>query len=416
MSRRQYRIRPRMRKARMTRRRPRSFASIPPSGHTLRSSVGVFKRRGRRPRSFASIPTSGHTLRSSVGVFKRRGRHRVPAVGGTLDTVSTKIIANSDKGSYYSNTGLHIFLSGTRKLSEKVKLENLGLVSGNNCVIEIDSNAGQEQRNKLQHQLLQLMLQQPEVKEGPRVKIVGLVSRRELNGLYGFVSNFNPVTGRYDIKLDDGNTIAVKPENIEAGTDRVVQVQLKHIFKLSSNLPISKLPIVPKTECTLVVDKKYGAELNVPVIHVDEWVVHTIKFFDGHTIFHHSGYESHCNLMVNNDEPVLGEKSIFIGYDGKIKIESPKPKPTLDGQIESLESKLKQLFKILNLDDEFTKLMIANAKYPPEYLACMPLPSDLLVDKKRKEQLTHTYDKNYNESYTFSISLIKPFEAQEEPQ
>lgn len=63
----------------------------------------------RRPRSFASIPTSGHTLRSSRGAFKRRGRHRVPAVrGGSMgieaceNTVHIIASENIETGHYYS--------------------------------------------------------------------------------------------------------------------------------------------------------------------------------------------------------------------------------------------------------------------------------------------------------------------------
>ena len=48
-----------------------------------------------------------------------------------------------------------------------------------------------------------------------RVKLGGLKAKPELNGLSATIESFVEATGRYNVKLDDGTVLALKPENLE---------------------------------------------------------------------------------------------------------------------------------------------------------------------------------------------------------
>ena len=48
-----------------------------------------------------------------------------------------------------------------------------------------------------------------------RVKLGGLKAKPELNGLSATIESFVEASGRYNVKLDDGTVLALKPENLE---------------------------------------------------------------------------------------------------------------------------------------------------------------------------------------------------------
>lgn len=53
-------------------------------------------------------------------------------------------------------------------------------------------------------------------KPGTRVTIGGLKAKPELNGTIASVENFNVPTGRFNVKLENGTILALKPEALQA--------------------------------------------------------------------------------------------------------------------------------------------------------------------------------------------------------
>ena len=51
---------------------------------------------------------------------------------------------------------------------------------------------------------------------GRKVKIAGVTSKPELNGLQGIAVSFDDAKGRYSVRLDKGETISLKPSALEA--------------------------------------------------------------------------------------------------------------------------------------------------------------------------------------------------------
>ena len=49
---------------------------------------------------------------------------------------------------------------------------------------------------------------------GARVRVRGLTSRVELNGLEGLATAFSPDQGRYAIQVGPGRSIAIREENL----------------------------------------------------------------------------------------------------------------------------------------------------------------------------------------------------------
>eukprot|EP00966_Prymnesium_polylepis_P214095 4958718-Prymnesium_polylepis.2 len=52
--------------------------------------------------------------------------------------------------------------------------------------------------------------------QGRRVTIEGIQAKPELNGLTGTAVSFDDAKGRYNVKLDQGETVAIKPANLRA--------------------------------------------------------------------------------------------------------------------------------------------------------------------------------------------------------
>ena len=49
---------------------------------------------------------------------------------------------------------------------------------------------------------------------GRRVVVNGLVGRPELNGTQGVAQSFDPASGRYNVRMDTGVMVALKPQNV----------------------------------------------------------------------------------------------------------------------------------------------------------------------------------------------------------
>ena len=54
---------------------------------------------------------------------------------------------------------------------------------------------------------------------GRRVQIQNLASKPELNGTYGLATSFDDAKGRYNVKLQDGKDIALKPSSLTAADE-----------------------------------------------------------------------------------------------------------------------------------------------------------------------------------------------------
>ena len=50
---------------------------------------------------------------------------------------------------------------------------------------------------------------------GKRVIVEGLASKPELNGSRGVATSFDDAKGRYNVQLDDGGQMALKPANVQ---------------------------------------------------------------------------------------------------------------------------------------------------------------------------------------------------------